>query len=198
MGVKFTSSQYLRMVLALLPEGLAWPKESGTQTYKAAEALAQELQRIDSRVADLLAESDPRTTLELLEDWERVVGIPDECSGVGSTIQARRNEVLARLTGGGSLSRQFYIDFAESLGFAIEIIEFPPFVAGSNAGDLLSNLDGWRFTWQVQAPEDTVIYFSAGQSSAGEPLATWGNDVLECSIRKRAPAGTKVLFAYGG
>lgn len=194
----FSAAQYLRMLLSLLPGGLAWPRESDTTAYNVADAMAQELQRIDSRVQDLLRQSDPRTTTELLSDWERVVGIPDECSGVSTSLQARRNEVVARLTGGGSLSRQFFIDFAAYLGFEIEIYEYRPFRAGlSCAGDPLSNGD-WIFVWEVRAPEDTVLHFSAGQNSAGDPLAEWGNDVLECAIRKRAPAGTKVLFVYGG
>ncbi|MHC1700274.1 MAG: hypothetical protein AB9900_04730 [Humidesulfovibrio sp.] len=40
-------------------------------------------------------------------------------------------------------------------------------------------------------------YFSVGQSCVGEPLASWGDELLECTVRDRAPAHTIVQFAYG-
>jgi len=38
-------------------------------------------------------------------------------------------------------------------------------------------------------------YFRAG-SGAGERLAAWGNDKLECVIAGKSPAHTMPLFAY--
>lgn len=194
----FRASTYLRMLLSLLPSGLAWPKEQGTELYKAMDSFSQELERIDARSWDLIKETDPRTTFELISDWERVLGLPDECAGQAQTLQGRRNEILSKLTSSGSINRQFYIDLAASLGFEVTITEFRPFRAGlSVAGDALTNGD-WIYAWRVNAPQNTIAYFRAGMSSAGEPLAVWGNDILECVIRKRAPAGTIVLFCYGG
>ena len=186
------------MILDLLPTGLAWAKDPGFETYEVATALSKELERIDTRASDLLRESDPRTTSELIGDWERVLGLPDECSGDTPTLQDRRDQVVARLTDGGSINRQYYIDLAASLGFTVTIFEYRPFLAGrGRAGDAISN-GLWIFVWQINAPENTIKYFRAGSSLAGEALARWGNDTLECLITKRAPAGTKVLFSYGG
>ena len=57
--------------------------------------------------------------------------------------------------------------------------------------------DGWQFVWQVNAPEASIVEFDAGRSSAGEPLRSWGNELLECVINRLKPAHTYVLFAYG-
>lgn len=189
---------YIEQLSALLPPGLAIRRETDTDVYKLLTALAEELARVDGRGDDLLRESDPRTTLEMLTDWETQVGLPDPClAGVDQTVQERRNAVVARLTGRGGQSRQFFIDLAASLGYTVTITEFRPFRAGiSTAGDALTNGD-WIFAWRVNAPETTITPFRAGQSTAGEPLRAWGNERLECAIERVSPAHTILQFAYG-
>lgn len=189
---------YIEQLSSLLPPGLAIRRETDTDVYKLLTALAEELARVDGRGDDLLRESDPRTTLEMLTDWETQVGLPDPClDGVEQTVQERRNAVVARLTGRGGQSRQFFIDLAASLGYTVTITEFRPFRAGiSTAGDALTNGD-WIFAWRVNAPETTITPFRAGQSTAGEPLRAWGNERLECAIERVSPAHTILQFAYG-
>ena len=47
---------------------------------RTTRGLAGVYEYIDSRAADLLeVESDPRITSEILVDWERNWGLPDEC-----------------------------------------------------------------------------------------------------------------------
>ena len=95
MGVEFRAASYLKMVLSLLPSGIAWPKDPGFVTHSVAQVLAEELARNDSRIRALLEEADPRTTLEMIEDWERVLGLPNECTPEGQTLQARRNAIVS-------------------------------------------------------------------------------------------------------
>jgi uncharacterized protein YmfQ (DUF2313 family) len=65
-----------------------------------------------------------------------------------------------------------------------------------SAGDPAAGAD-WAFAWRVEAPANsTTSLFAAGASAAGERLATWGNDKLECLVRSAAPAHTVVQFAY--
>ncbi|HEY1035537.1 MAG TPA: putative phage tail protein [Pseudoxanthomonas sp.] len=195
----YTASQYREHLKALLPPGLAFPRERGTTLDDLLDAMAQELARIDARADRLTVEANPSTTAEMLADWERVAGLPDNCSGMlPETLQGRRADLVSKLSSTGGQSRAYFIALAAALGFVIEIEEFRPFRAGwSNAGDALTNGD-WVYTWRVRGPEETITYFRAGVSAAGEPLAYWGNDALECRIRKLKPAHTIVLFAYGG
>ena len=53
----------------------------------------------------------------------------------------------------------------------------------------------WAFAWRVNAPLETFSFFTAG-GFAGERLATWGNDKLECYIADKSPSHTALLFAY--
>lgn len=190
-----TSEQYLDLLQQLLPPGDAWSREPDAVITKLLHGTADELARVHRRMLDLIEEADPRTTEELLPDWERVAGLPDPCAGGDQTVEERRVALTAKLTSRGGQSRQFFIDLAARYGFAITIDEFAPFVAGSGAGEPLYD-DGARFVWRVNEPsiDDGIRYFVAG-SFAGEPLASWGNETLECVIRPFAPAHTHVIFA---
>lgn len=189
-------SKYVKQLQNLLPKGAAWNRDPDSTLTKLLTGIAQELFNCEVRVEDLLRESDPRTALEMLADWERVTGLPDPCTGPLDSLEARRGAVVARLGHQGGQSRAFFLSLAESLGYTVSITEYRPFVAGSPAGGVLSNGD-WLHTWMVTAPETTVRKFKAG-AGAGERLATWGNDELECAIERAKPAHTNVIFAYQG
>lgn len=193
-----TIEQYRSLILNLLPRGLAWARERGFNMRDMIDAIAEEFYRIDLRADQALLEGDPRTTTEMLEEWEAMVGIPDECAPPALTLERRRADVIARLTMRGSLNKQFYIDFAAYLGYTITIDEYRQFQVGfSSAGDPLTNGD-WVYAFLVHAPVETIKYFSTGISQVGDPLANWGNAFLECSIHKRKPAHTLDLYTYGG
>ncbi len=198
MGLKL--EQYKNMIQNLLPVGLAWPREKETNMEGFLFAIAGEPNRVDCRIQDMLRESYPLTASELLTDWETTTGLPEECEGLGSTIQRRREAVDQKLSTTGGQSPGFYIDVAARLGYEITITDQndgSPFRVGENAaGDALGGED-WAHTWIVNAPEETIQYFRSGQSAAGEPLANWGNELLECVLNRLKPAHTIVIFTYG-
>ena len=84
------SSAYLSQLLALLPPGDALAREPGSALERLLTVPAAELARVDGRVEALLAESDPARTAEMLADWERALGLPDECYPNESFSRASR------------------------------------------------------------------------------------------------------------
>lgn len=145
--------------------------------------------------ADLiLTEADPRTTYYLLPDWERVLGLPDPCSGQLPSIELRRAAVVTRITLRGGQSRAFFISLAAKLGFTITITEFRQFTVKSPVNAPVCGWP-WCLTWQVNAQLNTLRSFSV-KSGVAEPLSIWGNKLLECSIKRFKPAHTIVQFAY--
>jgi len=190
---------YLAQLQALLPPGDAWPRHPDAALTQLLDALAAELTRIDARADDLLDEADPRSTAELLTDWERVTGLPDPCVGdlADQTIEGRRERVAQRLTSRGGQSRAFFIAMAEALGYApVTITEFRSFTCNSYCDEGLDP-DPWRYVWRINAPAVTIEEMSC-ESSCNEAIRTWGNEVLECVINRFRPAHTHVLFGYGG
>ena len=192
------AEQYRRQLQMLLPTGAAWPRAEESTLTNLLNALSEGLAKIDIRAWNLHDEWHPDTTLEMLFDWERVAGLPDKCSqGAANTVRERQAVLTAKITGRGGQSRQYFIDLAKTLGYAITITEFAPFRVGQSAvGDPLCSPD-WSFVWRVNAPATTVREFRAGQGAAGEPLRDWGNQILECSITADKPAHTHLIFAYG-
>lgn len=188
---------YRRQLVALLPPGSLWQVPEGSRLRHLVEALAVGFAAVHDRALTLLDEADPRTTVDLLPDWERVVGLPGPCDDLGETLQQRRAAVVQKLTATGGATKAYFIELAAQLGYEITITEFNPFRAGeSRAGDAVAG-DSVQFAWQVNALVDVEITsFRAGQSAVGEPLRSWGNAQLECVFELLKPAHTTVIFAF--
>ncbi|MBB4863360.1 uncharacterized protein YmfQ (DUF2313 family) [Pseudomonas nitritireducens] len=192
----FTSADFTSALLGLLPRGRVWQREPGSVQVQAVSCFAPTFQRLSYSAMSLLAGAFPATATDMLPEWESTLGLPDPCAGPSPTIQARRNQVIARLANSGGQSIAFFVAFAAGLGYAVTITQFAPFRCGQSAcGQQLGDED-WFFTWAVNASTDTVIHFRAGQSTAGEPLGSWGNKVLECELSASAPAHTILQFHY--
>lgn len=192
-------------VRSLFPRGAAWrlKEESGSNLRNLMNSLAIEACRIEERALELIEEVDPRTTTELLTDWERLTGLPDECepSPENLTINERRARVVQVLTTSGGQNAQFYVDLAASFGITIEVTDVsdqPPFRAGrSRAGDRLTN-GNWVYTFIISAPASEATRFRAGLSRAGDRLLDVSNPTLECLINKYKPAHTIALITFTG
>lgn len=193
-----TLEEYVEALRQLLPPGSIWRTETGTRLRQVIEALTGRLVSAHTRALGLLDEADPRTTTELIADWERVAGIPGPCSELGETLQQRRAALVQAITATGGASAAYFIALAASLGYAgVTITEFDPFRAGDPVGGAVTG-DTVAFVWQVNVPVEVAITsFRVGQSVAGEPLRAWGNDQIECVFEHLKPAHTTILFAYG-
>ena len=88
------SADYLSQLLALQPPGAALPREPESVWVRLLAALADGFERVDARSDDLVRESDPRSCIELITDWERVCGLPGECAADDSvtSLQGRRRQ----------------------------------------------------------------------------------------------------------
>lgn len=192
-----TSDDYLAQLQALLPPGPAWPTDPNASLSRLLSGLSSELARIDGGAMALPEEADPRTTAELFLDWERVAGLPDACAeafGGEQTMQQRRAALIGRLTTFGGQSPAYFIGLAAALGYAITVTEFSRFTVNSTVDQSLYGA-AWDFAWQVNAALNTVTTFNV-KSTVADPLAAWGNDLLECVISRLKPAHTSVIFSY--
>lgn len=190
-------ADYVRQFMQLLPRGRLWdslPTDPVLSAYIEAEQA--EIVRIEARATNLMNETNPLTTFELLPEWEAWAGLPEPClAGESRTLEQRQTALQAKLTRTGGQSKAYYISLSAGIGFEITITEFDPFSVESTVDETILS-DDWAFAWQVNAPEETVTYFNAS-SDVDTALAFWGNELLECVITRYKPAHTHVLFAYG-
>lgn len=192
----YSSLDYLWQVQRLLPRGRIWHRGWGTAQAQYILTLMPTWVRLNNRASNLITDAFPCTTQELLPEWEDTLGLPDQCTGPLPTIQQRQAAVCAKFTADGGQSIAYYEELAARLGYKVTIKQYAPFRAGKNrAGDPVYGA-AWAYAWAVIGPLSTITYFRAGQSTAGEPLATWGNQLLECTIREYAPAHTVPIFEY--
>lgn len=163
---------YLSTLQDLLPPGRAWTRERGARLTRLLIGLQLESVRVERRAARLLEEALPGSSLELLPDWESVLGL----SGEG-TLETRRARATAKLVARGAANLDFFRLVASKLGFSVDIQEYRPFRVGSAVGGALTN-GPWVHTWTVHV-------------AAPGPVPG-----LEQAIREIAPAHTVVRFEY--
>ena len=137
--IRRSGDDYAVQLAGLLPQGIAWPRDADGTLMKTVRGLAQVFGFVDSRAADLLErESDPRTTTELLTDWERNWGLPDPCFSLGQSIGDRRRTLVTKMTLQGGQSRDFFRWVAQEFEGQDDLNnrEFSPFMVGvSQVGD---------------------------------------------------------------
>jgi uncharacterized protein YmfQ (DUF2313 family) len=219
--VRRDGDDYAAALTALLPWGMAWPRDDDSILMRTVRGLSQVFGFVDSRAADLLEiETDPRITREMLSDWERNFGLPDPCFLTANTIDQRHALLLFKMTLLGGQSRDFLIHMASLLGYVITITERAPFTCGiSQVGDTsqMSNWNGtpgetpsvldyrWRigppeirFWWTVHVTNAPLLWFRAGVGQAGvdHHLTIGYATDLECLLRRFKPAHTDIVFDY--
>ena len=192
-----TVDDYTRQLQALLPSGIAWPRDADATLTKLLTGLAGELARVDGRALQLLEEADPRTTAELFADWERVAGLPDACAvafGGDQTTAQRRSALVGKLTTLGGQSAAYYVGLAAVLGYAITVEDFTEHTVEDDVEHPFYGA-AWAFAWQVNTALNTVTEITV-EDSVEDPIASWGSALLECVINRLKPAHTTVLFSY--
>lgn len=202
---------YARALKQLLPRGAAWEMELTDVRAKLLLGIADTLARVEARGEDLVRESDPRTALELLADWERAVGLPDEVvTSIPLSVTERRIAVLQKLVPSGGQSRQYFIDLAAVSGFNVTITEYGGDVAAARCGTARCGLSRLfstdaAFQWTVNVDLSSPglagglqpsVWARCGIARCGDRIRSWNGPILEAVVRRAAPAHTTVLFTY--
>jgi len=123
-------ADYKHALYALLPSGPIWPSQAGEQPVwdDLIDSIAPEFQRVDARGEDLIQEAIPQADGstypdELLEDWERVAGLPEPCTTVIGTETNRRQALIAKLRGPGSPTAAKFLEILAGYGITGDIVQ---------------------------------------------------------------------------
>ena len=209
--VRRAGDDYVDLIVQLHPTGQAWPSWDPTSFYIIwINGVAQIWGDVDGRADDLLVrEADPRLTSELLPDWERAFGLPDDCLAEPLTIGNRQQALVTRVTMQGGQSRQFFQNLAFQVGQQIEVIEHSPFTCGlSQCGDTSYLTDsGWprwelgdpimRFYWTIAPAKPRLTWFRCGSVSelGKDPFLQIGLYTdTECLFNRLKPAHTALAW----
>jgi uncharacterized protein YmfQ (DUF2313 family) len=121
-------ARYVAQLKALLPRGALWRALARGPVFNSLlTAIADGLARLHLRIEQLVVEGDPRTTTELLPEWEATVGLPDGClPELGGTLGQRRAIVVSRLRAVGGNTDVYLEAEAAALGFEIDVVNAGP------------------------------------------------------------------------
>lgn len=183
-------------LLKLLLPPVAYDKTGGALAAEIAAEGAQ-LDTFQALVDALLLEVDPHTTNLLLDDWERVYGLPDACGSADSTLEERRAYLVAKIAETGGLSKAYFLNLAAVLGyFDTTITSFRPTGCESSCEATIID-ETWRLAWSVNLPHegDNHSFFRA-DSVCTEAVDYYLMGMLECVFMRLKPAHTYVLFTY--
>ena len=144
---KYVESNYMQSILSMLPIGKLWSNMQSNQFTAFLSVIAKELEYIEDHITYLFTESVTGTSTDTLEDWEYNVGLPEPGTILASTIEDRRAQAHAKIYANYNqgLNAQFYIDYANALGFSIrfayDAIYMPFRVGASRVGDRIGGTD---------------------------------------------------------
>ena len=194
---------YFEQLRSLLPKGPAWSTEPGSTLRQLVRGLAQELFRVHLRAEELIEESDPRTTLELLSEYERNFALPEPCVQQPDTVGQRRLALTEKWTRYGQATPAYFQTLVRALGFPHAIV-----VEHYDSADLYK----WRIDfaitgakyWTVNDPVNGQLrtwineYLSwwTVSDEVNKPLRDWYVEYLYCVIERTKPAHTFVEYAF--
>jgi uncharacterized protein YmfQ (DUF2313 family) len=205
MGAELTGADYRGLLFSLLPPGMVWPTEPESNLQRLLDGSAQEFARVDGRALELLAEADPRQADALFPEWERSYSLPSECAPTEQSLTDRRVALIGRIVGRGGMRQQDYTDLAEGLGYeGAQIIEHREATMelaagagtrGAEIGDPMNGED-WLWAWDVLVPNGVVRVAEVGASEIGDPLRSWGDQLVECALHEAAPSWLILNVGY--
>ena len=200
-----TAAEYRKQLFDLLPPGILWATAPDSNLQRLLGGIAQEFARIDARAVALLAEADPRQALELFTEWEASYGLPSACAPSAQSMADRRVALIGRIVGRGGMAAQDYLDLAAGLGYhGAQVIEFreatvevdtPTGHTGAVIGDDMNGAE-WDLTWRILLPNGVIRESVADEAVIGDPLRSWGDELIECSLRHAAPSWLILQIGY--
>lgn len=197
-----TQKDYLQQAQAMLPQGPAWTRNPGATLTRVLMVFAQNAYSVSARGERLVWEANPANSLELLPDWERVTGLPDECAkciDTPKTVEERRDYLVSHLRGNAEPTPAYFESLGAQLGYEITVTELKPFICGlSRCGDRLNGPATVRYNAvTVIIKGDRVAWFRTGSARCGDRLGTIRYAAeLECLLNKLKPAHVNFIYSY--
>lgn len=183
------------------PGGWAMPSDPDSFNAAHDRATAEEVARIEASAEAMLPEVDPREALNLLRDYERVLG-PDPCGRdlLVLTDEQRRGLVYQRWTGAPTVCAGYFVAAGAALGITITVTEFPLTACGAAVCDPGAEMvPSPRHTeFLVTLPATNAWDAICGEAACGDALGGFTGNLMECVISRETPLYARAHFNYTG
>jgi len=190
---------WLRVYRGLLPPGPFWDayRMPGGDGEKVLRARAKAFAEYEKRLYLLLKELIPSGADLSLTSREAEAGLPSCCSGsLAASRSARLAELQMVWNDRGGIHADYYLELAKALGVEGATTEaFVAYTCETPCEEMVCD-EAWHTAWRLKAPE-VPVYDYACEGACEEPLRLWGDERMECEIRRKSPSGTFALVGYG-
>lgn len=112
--IGLTKSGTPAILADLLPRGPVWDRRQGFLGALLA-GLNEGMLELYNRIIDLIDESDPRTTSELLGAWLTAFGLPEHGQALPATEEGQRALLVGKVTAQGGQSRDYFIQVVRTI-----------------------------------------------------------------------------------
>lgn len=158
-------------------------------------SLATELTRLEETIYELSIQYDLKNTVNLIDEWERALGIPDECfSSDGVPVALRQKQVFAKFALMNLVTEEDWKSLANLFGFTIQIIH-------------PMNNNGFDYTFDFYFFDDktaryTIIIKFMGISAPEDvfdqtfDFTFSADNVLICLFEHLKPANVQIKYEY--
>lgn len=172
------TDEFKNLIFALMPPGDLLTQELESEFGNFYYCFARELERLEQQGEFIPPDLDPRGTTLFLEDWERLLALPECGLPLGDTA-SRRLAVHSKLTSERSLTASYIQNACVTAGFDVT-------VTTSATVDHQFDVD-----W----PSFAIEEFRTGTSVTGDRLGSWaGADALICLLDRIKPAWTTYIL----
>lgn len=175
-----TSDFYLNIMLQLLPKGKAWALTDDGVFYGILKTTSSIFADVHNKANNLLIELNPNTSKMLIDDYEKLLKLPDICIHNKTDLNLEQRQAnaykkyLSKLTN----TVKFLEEYALSLGFNIKVYEITPV----RFGEPFSNFSNGNQANIIVV--DIHSYPNEQQTH------------IECEFNKIIPAHIQVFYNY--
>ena len=197
-----SKEQNATMLAKHLPKGRVWSGgfDGATNLGKLILGSGVEFSRLQERTKNIAREMDINETSDLIQEWEKSVGLPDDCFGTNVDIEERKLQVLQKLSKyGGVQKAEDFVRVASVFGFDIRV------TAGGPVGSFplefpLVFFDSARSATHTIFIEILNFVQSDVQFALEFPIqfSSDGTGFLKCIFDVLSPANVQVLFVPEG
>jgi len=191
-----------RILADHMPQGRAWDKKhfQGSNLNGLVRGLSSNFQSVQEKIFELVQEFDINNTVGFLDEWEKSVGIPDECIFQFTTISERQQRVIQRLRKTPIVTLAELQDYIDSFfpddtitlsnGTALTSFEYDFEV------DFLGDIND-KFIIKADVETESNVFGSEFEYGFEFEFSGGPNTfLLECLLRNVIPANVAILINF--
>lgn len=171
-----------------MPRGRLWEAKlvEDSNLHTQMHGSAKPFNMAQVRIESLATEFNIDTTVQLIEEWETSVGLPDECLGVIVDLDERRTLVKERLRRDPTVTLEEFQDYVDRFFVGDGIILVPG-----------ADLDGFEFEYDFEVPFFGGTNMRFILIALVPPLSGVDEIKLRCILEKITPGNTVLIIIEG-